>query len=181
MTGAGSLSTSARMALKISISKNAAVRSACLRILLYLLIVSLCMATVSTSSFPLLDAATAAGALGPPKLPGYAALLPPVAAPATALGKLLGTPGPIVEFSFTVEGLGLFRSSFGFGMTNQSRLTSAIGTGMYFLASIGTIVSSSFSDTSGISMTEMRDAENGIANAHVLAVTLHSRITSLSA
>ena len=67
------------------------------------------------------------------------------------------------------------------GISNQSSATSAIGTGMYLRASIGTIVESCLRATAGILMTEIRLAENGIESAADFAVTFASRITSESA
>src|SRR5579872_7405797 len=60
------------------------------------------------------------------------------------------------------------------GMIDQSSVTSDMGTGIYFLASIGIISASSFGGTSGISITDMRLDENGIATPARFVVTLTS-------
>src|SRR3990167_9801198 len=58
-----------------------------------------------------------------------------------------------------------------FGTTDQSSITSDIGTGIYFRASIGTITASSFALTSGISITAIRDEEKGIESPQAFVVT----------
>ena len=60
------------------------------------------------------------------------------------------------------------------GMTDQSSITSEMGTGIYFLASMGTMTASSFCATCGISITAMRDEEKGMESPQDLVVTFTS-------
>src|SRR3989344_685849 len=61
-----------------------------------------------------------------------------------------------------------------FGITDQSSITSEIGTGIYLRASSGTMTASCLGLTFGISMTDMRDEANGMEIPHFLVVVLNS-------
>src|SRR3989338_4630458 len=69
------------------------------------------------------------------------------------------------------------------GITDQSSITSEIGTGIYLRASSGTMTASCLELTAGISITDIRDEANGMEIPHFLVVILtsFSLIKSVSA
>ena len=80
-------------------------------------------------------------------------------------GPDISPPFPSLEPSLAVGA---------FGTICQSRVTSPIGTGIYFLASIGIIFASWLSGSAGISITGKSAVDNGMAIPAIFVVTLAS-------